>query len=426
MRPLPSLLAAVLFVFLLGTVSAQQSFLWTSSAELSTPNTPVTTFNREVETTVESGSVPGGAFRLTDRFGDAFAIDRSLTGGTGVAFSFKWNIGGSCDGDSQGSRTVVGGRLRHVTGPEGTSAGRVGNGNSATFSGDLDIEVQMAVPTEPSGLGWFIAFGALDGNVASMCGVTLTGPSGIPTNEGALIYLVGEVGGTYAFRARRSNLNVLSTCGSDATGLSGALYIRITRTTSTDTWTFYRGVSSPASTLHASCTQTIDGNLNVGFVTVATVGASKTAWFADFLIRTATAQAVVFRTSGSWVSENFTVPVGEEILNMTIDHSNLNASRYIDRIVLERDDGSTVEAFETNIASGSRTNLNLTETVGGGDYRVRIVLVGEATSSPVVSQVEVATILTETWNIFIIAAFIVVMTTIVVGSWQIGGMRRRR
>ena len=103
-----------------------------------------------------------------------------------------------------------------------------------------------------------------------------------------------------------------------------------------------------------------------------------------------------FYTTANWRSESQTMTAGYKLNDITITHSGLDGTEYIDKIeILDASDNSVICTRTTNITSGASTNLVSSDFDGTGftgtadtNFKVKIYLVSDGTATPVITQVE--------------------------------------
>ena len=99
--------------------------------------------------------------------------------------------------------------------------------------------------------------------------------------------------------------------------------------------------------------------------------------------------------SGNWASATQTMTSGSKLNDITITHSGLDASNYIDTIeILDASDDSVISTSTTNIITGASTTLTSSDFDNGfdgtlsTDFKVKIYLVGDNTTTPIITQID--------------------------------------
>lgn len=100
------------------------------------------------------------------------------------------------------------------------------------------------------------------------------------------------------------------------------------------------------------------------------------------------------QTSGDWRSAAQTMTAGKKLDDITINHSGLSATYYIDKIeMLKAADNSIQNTYDVDIKSGASTNLTEVELgslawSADENFKVKIYLAGDGDDSPIITQVE--------------------------------------
>ncbi|MFC1461657.1 hypothetical protein ACFLQR_03985 [Verrucomicrobiota bacterium] len=112
----------------------------------------------------------------------------------------------------------------------------------------------------------------------------------------------------------------------------------------------------------------------------------KSTWLDDVKIGS-------YYTNGMWESAIQTMPAGERMAQTTIYHSGIDAANCIDKV--EWLVGGQVKAvYETNITNAAWTAISPDMVTSGSfanvnaDFQVKLYLVGDGSSTPVVTKVE--------------------------------------
>lgn len=101
-------------------------------------------------------------------------------------------------------------------------------------------------------------------------------------------------------------------------------------------------------------------------------------------------------TSGNWTSATIGIDTDEKLLNVSIGFSDVDASNYIDKVEFLNSTGDILATNETDITSGTDITYSNDNGLDTGDFdylnytenmQVRFYLVGDGTSSPIISEI---------------------------------------
>jgi len=98
-------------------------------------------------------------------------------------------------------------------------------------------------------------------------------------------------------------------------------------------------------------------------------------------------------TTATWASGSLSVPVGYKLANLTLVYFGVDVNHYIDRVEILDANGSVLSTYDENIASGTSVTLtssdfdNGFDSTAGTDFKVKVYLVGNGSSTPVIEEV---------------------------------------
>jgi hypothetical protein len=327
---------------------------------------------RYVETVTDNANVAAGSVQLESVTADLFA-NADTDGDT-----FRWDpvAGSGCYlGVVAGtiSRSVVGGALS-LSSTSGTNACRAGVRLSVSVTGDWDFRIRQDRGASGAGRIWEM-------HVINDARVGYCADSG--TADGILYQAPAEAGVINAFTCVNG---AFAQVGANTAEPGDPQYYRLTRSTNTFTW--YYSSDGAAWTQDEQTTNVNIGN-PVYFLLTAYAGTpSGTTTAADydnFLLASGTVSQGGYRRSGSWTTPT-TILAGQRISTVTLGHSSLSATAYIDRVdVLV--ESAIVWSSTTDITSGTQTILVPAQDVDGATA-VRVTLASDGASSPILESVE--------------------------------------
>lgn len=353
-----------------GGVSDQQLFRGTAYVEAFDPTGTTYDGHSQVESSTDTSTVSAGEVRLATCTDDSFYRADDI--GEPLCWDARQNSPwGSCiTRNSAGNAS-----LEMVRNFNDDNHGCVLQ-TSWSVDGNLDVQGEVTVWGNSQG---FNAFQIQ--NVQSPWCPWSTGTcgDGVGTVEAAMFIL--RVGGNLeAYTVLNS---AFTACGAAVPGRGNNEYVRIQR--SSNSWSFYYGTDGTSWTLIATCSLTATGPWWIStFESGGLTGLGGVGLRDFYLSSGATLGAGSYRSSGSWTTPTTSL-TNQRVTSITLGHSSLSATTYIDRVDLLVDD-SIVWSYTTDITSGTTTTLAPDQPVDGST-KVRVTLAGPGTGSPVLESV---------------------------------------
>ncbi len=326
---------------------------------------------RYLETVTDNPNVASGAVQLEGATADLFAIADS-DGDT-----FKWDPIASA-GCTNGviaatvSRSIAGGVLS-VSDVSGTNACRAGVRLAVSVTGDWDFRIRLDRGASGVGRIWEM-------HVINDPRVVYCADSG--TADGILYQAPAESSIINAFTCVNG---AFAQVGTNTAEPGDPQYYRLTRSTNTFTWYYSADGSSwtqDEQTTNAGIANPVYFLLTLFAGTPS--GTTTTGDYDNFLLASGTLAQGGYRRSGTWTSPT-TVLADRTITTITLGHSALSSTAYIDRVdVLVN--SVIVWSSTDDVTSGTQTVLSPNQDVTG-DVAVRVTLASNGASTPVLEDV---------------------------------------
>lgn len=341
--------------------SADSTSTWTTTADFDGGTYSVSAGNRELNSNTCNLGIAADQVELDSLKGDGFCVDDA------DADTFKWDLASvNC-----ASRSIASGVLSaSITNDAFSECGLFG---VATVSGDFDIRIKGSTPVD--GTNRQIGICALDSITSTTpCAQNAARQDGVWYRN-----LVDTI-----LQAFTVTAGVPTQVGTNTNPACEPFWLRIAR--SGTTITYYYSCNGSVWTQDEQTTFSTAASLQFGFELVNNGLADGTGEFDDFHLAAGTVDAGGFRTSGDWTSPSVAV-AGRRVTDITLTHSGLSASLYIDRVELLVG-GSAVFTDDTDITSGTSTSID-PDTIVTADPAVRVTLAGTNAGTPVLEAASV-------------------------------------
>lgn len=325
-------------------------------------------------------------FALAGTEADEFCVDDA------DADTWMWDV---CLGSgSSGSGNITGGEAV-MSIPSHAGEDTLGLRAANNFTGDFtqSISVHLGASNPSTSAVWFTALNA------QVCRYSEG------SSADGLLYDWFQ-GVLYVFKIIDGGTN---SCGSSTAFTADPGWLQIARTG--DDWTASYSSDGVSWTLDETCSIFDISPDAIYPKMVLNDGGDPAAMTADLDSFKFNSDNNLWRDNGTWLSQNVTNTPG--VRQVIIDHVNLTADNYIDKVELLQN-AIVVETFADNIVTGSQTTILAAGLASGPSVQVRITLAGNGSSTPEVTRVEFTDMIAATMDFTMTLVWVVLWVALVV------------